>query len=148
MGATRLPMRKLRDILRLKFEQRLPHRAIVRACGVGVGTISAYARRAHQAADAAEWRGRPVHARVRRLEVTGGPVPLVEGVSESRLRDRTHAIALLEENGRVVGVRAETNKREHTCRARLVVGADGRHSTIASLVDADEYLTWDAPRAA
>ena len=66
----------------------------------------------------------------------------------AELRDRTRAIALLEEDGRVVGVRAETNKHEHTFRARLVVGADGRYSTIASLVEANEYLTWDAPRAA
>ena len=30
----RLPMRQVREILRLKYEQRLPHRAIARACGV------------------------------------------------------------------------------------------------------------------
>ena len=32
-------------------------------------------------------------------------------------------------------------------RASLVVGADGRHSTIARQVDAEEYLAYDAPRA-
>lgn len=66
----------------------------------------------------------------------------------AELWDRTRATALVEEDGRVVGVRAETNKQEHTLRARLVVGADGRHSTIAKLVEAEEYLTWDAPGAA
>ncbi len=66
----------------------------------------------------------------------------------AELRDRTRANALLEEDGRVVGVRAENNRQEYTFRARLVVGADGRHSTIAGLVEAEEYLTWDAPRAA
>ena len=66
----------------------------------------------------------------------------------AELRDRTRVTALLEEGGRVVGVRAETDGRENAVRARLVVGADGRRSTVASLVAADEYLTWDAPRAA
>ncbi len=66
----------------------------------------------------------------------------------AKLRDRTRATALLEEDGRVVGLRAETNEQQYTVRARLVVGANGRHSTIASLVGADEYLAWDAPRAA
>ena len=64
------------------------------------------------------------------------------------LRDQTRVTSILEENGRVVGVRAEADGQEHTVRARLVVGADGRRSTVASLVGAEEYLTWDAPRAA
>ena len=34
MGAKRLLMRKLREILRLKYERRMGHRAIARACGV------------------------------------------------------------------------------------------------------------------
>ena len=49
MGATRLPMRKLRDVLRLKFDRGLPHRAIARACGIGQGTVSVYVQRARQA---------------------------------------------------------------------------------------------------
>jgi len=49
MGAKRLPMRKLREILRLKYERHLRHRAIARACGVGVGTVSEYLRRAQRA---------------------------------------------------------------------------------------------------
>ena len=32
-------------------------------------------------------------------------------------------------------------------RASLVVGADGRHSTVARQVEAEEYLGYDAPRA-
>ncbi len=40
MGAKRLPMRKLREILRLKYERRMGHRAIAQACGMGVGTVS------------------------------------------------------------------------------------------------------------
>jgi len=46
MAATRLPMRRLREILRLKFESRLGHRAIARACGVGLGTITGALQRA------------------------------------------------------------------------------------------------------
>ena len=48
MGMSRLLMRQLREILRLKHEG-LPHRAIARACGVGVGTVSEYLRRAGKA---------------------------------------------------------------------------------------------------
>ena len=49
MGAKRLPMRKLREVLRLKYERRMGHRAIARACGVGVGTVSEYISRARRA---------------------------------------------------------------------------------------------------
>jgi len=49
MGAKRLPMRKLREVLRLKYERRMGHRAIARACGVGVGTVSEYVSRARKA---------------------------------------------------------------------------------------------------
>ncbi len=46
MGAARLPMREIRDVLRLKYEGGLKHRAIARACGIGLGTVSEYVRRA------------------------------------------------------------------------------------------------------
>ena len=39
MATKRLRMRQLRAILRLKFESGLSHRAIARACSVGVGTV-------------------------------------------------------------------------------------------------------------
>jgi transposase len=42
-------MRQLRAILRLKFESGLSHRAIARACAVGVGTVSEYVGRARRA---------------------------------------------------------------------------------------------------
>src|SRR6058998_3587937 len=44
----RLLMRQVREILRLKYDQHLPHRAIARACGVGLGTVSDYCRRAER----------------------------------------------------------------------------------------------------
>ena len=46
MAATRLLMRKLRDILRLKYEAGLGHRAIARACSIGVNTVSVHLQRA------------------------------------------------------------------------------------------------------
>ena len=42
MAATRLLIRRLRDVLRLKYEAGLPHRAIAQACTVGLGTVSSY----------------------------------------------------------------------------------------------------------
>jgi len=49
MAAKRLLMRKIREILRLKYEVGLTHRAIARACSVGVGTVSLYVTRAREA---------------------------------------------------------------------------------------------------
>ena len=46
MAATRLLMRRLRDVLRLKYEAGLPHRAIAQACTVGLGTVSSVLTRA------------------------------------------------------------------------------------------------------
>jgi len=65
----------------------------------------------------------------------------------ARLFDRTRVTALLWEGDRVHGVKAVSAGREQTFTARLVVGADGRHSTVARLVEAEEYLGYDAPRA-
>ncbi len=45
-------------------------------------------------------------------------------------RMSTKATALIEENGRVVGVRAEAASGNVEIRANLVVGTDGRHSTL------------------
>jgi 2-polyprenyl-6-methoxyphenol hydroxylase-like FAD-dependent oxidoreductase len=46
------------------------------------------------------------------------------------LRMQAEATDLIEESGRVVGLRATTPDGELTIRADLVVGADGRHSTV------------------
>src|SRR5579864_3143826 len=46
------------------------------------------------------------------------------------LRMRAQATDLVEEDGRVVGLRARTPDGELIIRAALVVGADGRHSTV------------------
>jgi 2-polyprenyl-6-methoxyphenol hydroxylase-like FAD-dependent oxidoreductase len=46
------------------------------------------------------------------------------------LMRRTEARELIEEDGRVVGLRASTPDGELDVRADLVIGADGRHSTV------------------
>jgi 2-polyprenyl-6-methoxyphenol hydroxylase-like FAD-dependent oxidoreductase len=46
------------------------------------------------------------------------------------LRMRAEATDLIEEDGRIVGIRANTPEGQCTVRAELVVGADGRHSTV------------------
>jgi flavin-dependent dehydrogenase len=66
----------------------------------------------------------------------------------AEILDRTRVASLLWEVGRVIGVRAVTAEGDRTLTARLVVGADGRHSTVARLVQAAEYLGYDARRAA
>ena len=48
MAAKRLPMRRLREILRLKYEAGLSHRAIARACSVGLGTVARTLERADE----------------------------------------------------------------------------------------------------
>jgi 2-polyprenyl-6-methoxyphenol hydroxylase-like FAD-dependent oxidoreductase len=47
-----------------------------------------------------------------------------------QLEMQAEVTALIEEGGRVVGVRAETPQGGLTVRAHLVIGADGRHSTV------------------
>ncbi|MGI8752730.1 MAG: NAD(P)/FAD-dependent oxidoreductase [Acidimicrobiales bacterium] len=53
----------------------------------------------------------------------------------AEVRTQTAITGLVEEDGRVVGVRTATAE----LRARLVVGADGARSTVARLVEAEEY---------
>ncbi len=65
----------------------------------------------------------------------------------AHLLDRTRAVGLIEQGGRVRGVRIERDGRGQEIDARLVVGADGRHSSVARWVGAEEYLGYDAPRA-
>ncbi len=82
MTTERLLMRQVREVLRLKYEQRLPHRAIARACGTGVGTVSDYCRRAREAGLTwplpADWDDGQLEARLfqRVGDVVGVPRPL------------------------------------------------------------------------
>jgi transposase len=49
MSQKRLSMRKIEEILRLKFEKGLTHREIARSCGVSAATVSDYVLRARLA---------------------------------------------------------------------------------------------------
>jgi Helix-turn-helix domain len=49
MPTERLLMRQIRELRRLRWACGLPQRAVARACGVGLGTVSEYCRRAAQA---------------------------------------------------------------------------------------------------
>jgi flavin-dependent dehydrogenase len=62
------------------------------------------------------------------------------------LRDQAKVVGLVRENGRVVGVEAEHEGARVEHRARVVVGADGRHSAVAELAGAKEYFGYDNPR--
>jgi flavin-dependent dehydrogenase len=68
--------------------------------------------------------------------------PLLAGAAQeagAELRAATEVTALLEERGRVAGVRVKDADGERELRARLTVGADGRHSTVAKLSRARRY---------
>src|SRR5207248_2147037 len=64
------------------------------------------------------------------------------------VRARTTVIGLLREGERVVGVRVRDGTGEHELRAPIVVGADGRNSTIARLVEAEAYVEDVSPHGA
>jgi 2-polyprenyl-6-methoxyphenol hydroxylase-like FAD-dependent oxidoreductase len=66
---------------------------------------------------------------------------LAEAAAEAgaELHMGTRVTGLVEEQGRVAGVRITQNGSESTLRARLVVGADGRNSTVGRLVGARKY---------
>lgn len=59
--------------------------------------------------------------------------------SGADLRMGTKVVDLVWEGGRVAGVRVSRDGAEATLRARLVVGADGRSSTVARLVGSRKY---------
>ena len=46
MPARRLLVRKIREILRLRYQQGLSHREVAEACGIGPSSVSRYLQRA------------------------------------------------------------------------------------------------------
>jgi 2-polyprenyl-6-methoxyphenol hydroxylase-like FAD-dependent oxidoreductase len=62
--------------------------------------------------------------------------------SGAELRENCAVVGLVQENGRVTGVRFREHgsRHEHTEHATLVVGADGMRSTVAQLVGAEAYI--------
>jgi len=49
MSRERLSMRKINEVLRLKWQCGLSHRQIATSCNIGVGTVSDYVHRARKA---------------------------------------------------------------------------------------------------
>lgn len=67
---------------------------------------------------------------------------LIDAAAEAgaEVREGFHVDDLLMENGRVVGIRGRAGEGPSIiARARVVVGADGRNSMVASRVSAEEY---------
>lgn len=72
---------------------------------------------------------------------TGLDAALVDAARDAgaEIREGHRVTGLLWENGRAVGVRVtERGGREYDIRANLVIGADGRRSTVARLVGAEQ----------
>ena len=69
MPARRLLVRKIREILRLRYEQGLSHREVAQACVIGPSSVSRYLQRA-----ARHGLGWPLPARPRRLGARGPAV--------------------------------------------------------------------------
>ncbi len=59
--------------------------------------------------------------------------------SGAQVRMATEVTSLVQDGSRVTGVRVRTHGHDDELRARLVVGADGRNSTVANLVAARKY---------
>ena len=60
------------------------------------------------------------------------------------LRMKAEATDLVEEDGRIVGLRAKTPDGTLSIRADLVVGCDGRHSTVREKAGLQERRLWRA----
>ncbi|MUL75097.1 NAD(P)/FAD-dependent oxidoreductase [Mycolicibacterium sp. CBMA 226] len=68
--------------------------------------------------------------------------PILAGAAEdagAQVRMATEVTGLVKDGNRVTGVRVRTHGREDQLRARLVIGADGRNSTVGNLVAARKY---------
>jgi flavin-dependent dehydrogenase len=66
----------------------------------------------------------------------------------AELRDRTRVVDLVRNGERVTGVVVEGPAGRETLHSKWVVGADGRHSTIARLTGVEEYLKVPMSRSA
>jgi len=75
---------------------------------------------------------------------------LVDGAREAgaEVRLRCRLIDLLRDGDRVTGAILDEGGVKRSIHADVVVGADGRHSTVAELTGAPEYLGYDGPRSA
>lgn len=72
-------MRKIQEVLRLKFEQHRGHREIAASCGIGVATVSEYLKRARESG--LEW---PAAAALTEAELEARLFPRVQNTSAAR----------------------------------------------------------------
>jgi len=72
----------------------------------------------------------------------------VAATAGAEVRMSAKVTGLVQERGRVTGVRVGRNGSESIVSARLVVGADGRNSTVARLAGARRYNVWPNERSA
>lgn len=120
-----------------------------RVKATGAPVVSHYAGAVESAAIEGAWPARPGDLGgamcVRRPALDA---ILVDAAREAGVEVRTGVIvrSLVQEDGRVAGVEVESDGGRATMRAPLVVGADGRLSTIAKLVGARRYHHTPSPR--
>jgi menaquinone-9 beta-reductase len=62
----------------------------------------------------------------------------------AEVRERTHALGAMVEDGRVVGVRVRDGERIEEIKADFVVGADGIHSVVSRSLGLDRAARWPA----
>ncbi|HEY2540787.1 MAG TPA: FAD-dependent oxidoreductase [Stellaceae bacterium] len=103
---------------------RCPHQE-VRTLGAQIG---------EEFLELADFTGLPTHCRFLALMPQWDFLDFLAAQARQypgfQLITRAEVTELVEEEGRVVGLRAETSEGRLTVRAELVVGADGRHSTV------------------
>jgi len=75
---------------------------------------------------------------------------LVDAAREAgvEVRLRCRLVDLIRDDDRVIGAVLDDGGTHRSVHADVVVGADGRHSTVAELTGAPEYLGYDGPRSA
>jgi flavin-dependent dehydrogenase len=110
----------------------------------------AAARLAYDAEEARLPYSEPRPAHCLRRERLDGLLQQTAADAGAELRPECRVTGLLREpSGRICGVSlSERGGEPRQLRADLVIGADGRNSTVAKLVGAREYLGYDGPRAA
>lgn len=89
----------------------------------------------------------PAAAYCPRRQRLDGLLQQAASAAGAEIIDRARVVSLVRDHGRVRGVRAAIDGHERVFTGSLVVGADGRWSSVARLVESEEYLGYDAPRA-
>ena len=96
----------------------------------------------------ADFRHLPTHCKFVALMPQWDFLDFLAGAAKAyptfRLRMQAEASALIEEGGRVIGLKAKTPEGTLAVRAGLVVAADGRHSTLRAQAGL-EVMTLGAP---